>query len=300
MSEMSFLARGLGIATVATAAALGGLSTAMAADPAVASMFGAAPPITPGSGYAPADEPRVTFASNWYLRGDIGVAKDIQIGIGSSTLPRGGSFPNSWSFGLGAGYKFNDWMRADLTLDWRAPRSFNDNTTSIACIVGWAPIKDAGGNIIGETPIHDTCRDLYRARVNNTTLLLNVYADLGNWWGLTPYIGAGVGANYVYQKASQNWFMSNGVSYQVTTPDAVNPALSWYYNFDMARSLTSVQLAWALMGGISYAVTPNLSIDVGARYLNLGKLTSYTSFSGATQKTNDAREIRIGLRYYPD
>lgn len=300
MSEMSFLARGLGIATLATAAALGGLSSAVAADPAVAQMFGAAPPITPGGGYTPAEETPVTFATNWYLRGDIGIAKDVQIGIGSATLPRGGSFPNTWSFGLGAGYKFNDWIRGDLTLDWRAPRSFNSNTTAIACTVGFTPIKDGLGNIIGETPITDLCQDLYRARVNNTTLLLNLYADLGTWWGVTPYVGAGVGLNYVYQKAAQNWFMSNGLPYQITVVDAVNPAQSWYYNYDMARSLNSVQFAWALMAGVAYAVTPNLTVDVGARYLNLGKLTSYSAFGGATQKDNTAREIRVGLRYYPD
>lgn len=300
MSEMSFLARGLGIASVAALAALSGLSSARAADPNVASMFGGPPPITPGSGFTPAEEQPVTFATNWYLRGDIGVAKDVQIGIGNVTLPRGNSFPNTWSFGLGAGYKFNDWIRADMTLDWRAPRSFNSNTSSITCITGWSPIKDGSGNIIGETAVTDTCQDMYRARVNNTTLLFNIYADLGTWWGLTPYIGAGIGANYVYQKAQQNWYMSNGIPYQVTVVDAVNPAQTWYYNYDQARSLSSVQLAWALMAGASYAVTPNLSIDVGARFLHLGTLTSYATFGGATQKVNNAREVRVGFRYYPD
>lgn len=303
---MSFLARAIGLATVAAAAA-GALPPAQAAepffgrggDPAVAPMFGGAPPITPGAGYTPAEETPVTFATNWYLRGDLGVAQDVQIGIGSATLPRGKSFPNGWSFGLGAGYKFNDWFRGDLTLDWRAPRSFNSNTTAISCVTGWAPVKDASGNIVGETAITDMCQDMYRARVNNTTLLLNLYADLGTWWGLTPYVGVGVGANYVYQKASQNWYMSNGLAYQITVPDAVTTA-SWYYNYDMQRSLTSMQFAWALMAGAAYAVTPNLTIDIGARYLHLGTLTSYSAFAGGSQKANNAKELRIGFRYYPD
>lgn len=295
MSEMSFLARAIGLATVATAA-FGAMSGARAAEP----LFGAAPPMAPLVGYASAEETPVTFATNWYLRGDLGVSQDVQIGIGNATLPRGNSFPNGWSFGLGAGFKFNDWMRADMTLDWRAPRSYNDNTSTIACVTGWAPVKDALGNIVGETALTDSCKDLYRARVNNTTLLLNAYLDLGTWWGLTPYIGAGVGANYVYQKASQNWFMSNGLAYQVTTPDAVNPALIWYYNYDMQRSLVSLQFAYALMAGASYAITPHMSVDIGGRYVNMGKLTSYSSFTGVVSKKNDAKEIRIGFRYYPD
>ena len=300
MSEMSFLARGLGIATVATVAALGGHSTAQAADPAVSSMFGAAPPIMSGSGYTPADETPVTFASNWYLRGDVGVSQDVQIGIGNAMMPRGDKFPNTWSFSLGAGYKFNDWIRGDLTLDWRAPRSFNENTSTIACVVGWLPVKDINGNIVGETPVHDSCKDWYQARLNNTTLLMNLYADLGTWWGLTPYIGAGVGVNYVYQKASQNWYMSNGVSYQVYVADAMNPTQTWYYNYDQQRSLKSLQFAYALMAGLSYAVTPHMSVDIGARYAHLGKVTSYTSFGGVSQKANNAKEVRIGIRYYPD
>lgn len=304
---MSFLARAIGLATVTTVA-LGAISAAQAAeplfgrggDPATSSLFGGPPPMAPVSGFTPAEETPVTFATNWYLRGDLGVAQDVQVGIGSAFLPRGGGFPNTWSFGLGAGYKFNEWMRADMTLDWRAPRSYNSNTTAITCTVGWAPIKDLAGTIIGETAITDTCRDMYRARINNTTLLLNLYADLGNWWGVTPYVGAGIGLNYVYQKAQQSWYMSNGLPYQVTTPDAVNAAQVWYYNFDQQRSLSSMQLAYALMGGVAYAVTPNFTIDVGARWLHLGTLTSYSAFTGTTQKANNAKEIRVGFRYYPD
>ena len=100
--------------------------------------------------------------------------------------------------------------------------------------------------------------------------------------------------------ASQNWFMSNGLAYQVTTPDAVTPTLIWYYNYDMSRSLASLQFAYALMAGASYAVTPHFSVDIGGRYLHMGKLTSYSSFTGVVSKDNNAKEIRIGFRYYPD
>lgn len=258
---MSLLARGIGMAAATVCAIIGATSLAQAADPGYAAPIGAAPP--PAGLDQPAEEGPVTFATGWYLRGDLGVAKDAQISIGSVILPRGGSFPNNWSFGLGAGYKFSDWIRADLTLDWRAPRTFSGNTATISCITGWQLTSATT-----EAPVYDTCNDWYRARMTNTTVLFNLYADLGTWWGLTPYVGAGVGFNYVYQKASQNWFMSNGRAYQISVADALNTAVTWYYNLDQQRSWQSTQLAWALMAGFSYAVTPNVSVDIGARYLN--------------------------------
>ncbi|MFV0279272.1 MAG: outer membrane protein [Rhodoblastus sp.] len=290
---MSFLARAIGLATVATAA-FAAAPAARAADP----LIGAAPmaPIA-----EPMEEERVTFASNWYLRGDFAIAKDVQIGIGSAFLPNGRSFPNAWSIGLGMGYKFNNWLRGDLTADWRAPRTLNQNTSAMSCTTGWVAVRDPNtGVITGETPVTDTCLDYYRTRVNNTTLLANLYLDLGTWWGLTPYVGAGVGMNYVYQKTTQNWYMSNGLPYNVTTPDAINPARIWYYNWDNARSHSSMQFAYAFMAGASYAVTDHLAVDIGGRYLNMGKIESYSVATGTIWKTNDAKELRIGFRYTPD
>ena len=52
-------------------------------------------------------------------------------------------------------------------------------------------------------------------------------------------------------------------------------------------------LAWALMAGIAYDVSPNAKIDMGYRYVNLGKFGSGT-------KSTAINEYRIGFRYMID
>lgn len=285
---MSGLTRGLGCAALAASMAIGAASLAQAAD--MAPDFGAAPPLQDGVG-EPQDPP-VVFGTGWYLRGDLGVSKDLQIKVGGVTLPKNAAFPNSWSLGIGAGYKFSPWLRADLTADWRAPRTYEGNTTAIAC-----PMIVTNGVTVGSQP----CFDWTQARMNNTTVLLNLYADLGTWAGITPYVGAGVGFNYAYQKFQQNWFLGqNGRPAIYTLTDTANGA-TYDFNFNRQRSWGEMQLAWALMGGVAYNVTPHLAVDVGARYVNMGKATTYTTLTGtAAVVKNEAKEVRVGFRYTPD
>ncbi len=287
MNEMSFVARGLGIATVAAAAALGGLSGAMAADPAVAPMFGGPPPAAPGMGFAPpADDMPVTFATGWYLRGDLGMSNDVRIPIGGASLPHSGGFPNNWGLGVGAGYKFNDWMRTDVTLDYRAPKSFSGNTSLSGCIAPSGTIVN-GVQVLTLEP----CADTLDARVRNMAMLANVYGELGTWAGITPYVGAGVGFGIVRQNYAQSWFLLN--------PTPANAGAT--AGLTQSRTWTSAQLAWALMAGVAYAVTPNLAIDIGGRYLNMGSVRTYSNMYGVqSTHANVAKEIRIGFRYTPD
>ena len=91
-------------------------STAFAADMAIAP-----PP------YAP---PVVEDFGGWYLRGDIGFSNqrvdrlkhplDVQNDSSVQNL----NFNTAGIFGLGAGYRFNNWFRADVTGEWRGNSQF--------------------------------------------------------------------------------------------------------------------------------------------------------------------------------
>ena len=69
------------------------------------------------------------------------------------------------------------------------------------------------------------------------------------------------------------------------------------------RSQTN--FAWAVMGGLAFNVTPNLKIDLGYRYVDMGRLTSNpiacTQLSGCffeTQSYHSAsHDVRLGFRY---
>src|ERR1700675_4003914 len=96
-------------------------SAAFAADMAI---------MPPSPMYAP---PPVEDFGGWYLRGDIGFSnqsvKDVRKG-NAFLFPAGkiptqtSSFDTGGIFGLGVGYQFNNWFRADLTGQYRGNANF--------------------------------------------------------------------------------------------------------------------------------------------------------------------------------
>ena len=87
------------------------------AEPAAGADFG-----QPFPGLA-APGPRVDmveFASNWYVRGDIAYAQETFPNISPFTFGSSPSVLNTYSAGVGMGYKVNNWFRTDLILDYRS------------------------------------------------------------------------------------------------------------------------------------------------------------------------------------
>ena len=130
-----------------------------------------------------------------------------------------------------------------------------------------------------------TCYDSYNANVHNAVFLVNGYVDLGTWYRITPYVGAGVGASF-------NTFGSLTDTSLSTTGTG------------SASEKTKTDLAFALMAGFSYGLTQNIKLDFGYRYLDMGKLTSNPincngpgcGFEVQHYKLT-SHDVRIGLRY---
>ncbi len=119
----------------------------------------------------PAPTQPVEFGTGWYIRGDVAYARDSLPNINNfGFFPDTSAFRNTYSLGLGGGYKFTNWFRTDVTIDYREPVNATDTNTS--------------------TYANGTRWDS----------LANGYVDLGNWSGFTPYVGAGVGAAWGYSK----------------------------------------------------------------------------------------------------
>jgi opacity protein-like surface antigen len=51
------------------------------------------------------------------------------------------------------------------------------------------------------------------------------------------------------------------------------------------------------MGGLGYAVAPNLMVDVGYRYMNFGDTTVGSDAGAVTLKNLAAHEVRVGVRW---
>lgn len=170
--------------------------------------------------------PVVELGSNWYLRGDFSYRMfDVEAAAGPE---------DAAVLGIGVGYQFNNWLRGDVTLDYQFASRFS----------------------VGDNPL------VAGSKLWSSALFTNAYADLGTWWGVTPYVGAGIGAAYNHLSEFGRW------------------------NF-----------AWAAMAGAAYHLSPNLSFDFGYRYADLG--STYAA-NGTTLLDVTAHEFRVGFRYKLD
>ena len=192
--------------------------------------------------YAP---PPVQDFGGWYLRGDIGMT-NTQAKLHSNlydTLPAntgfqqfGHGFDSGMLFGVGVGYQFNNWFRADITGEYRSKVSFNGTD--------FFQFNPGGG-----------LADAYHGGYQSWVGLVNAYADLGTWWCLTPFVGAGVGAATIKTSAFSD---------VATFPGGVG-ASSY-----IADGATKTNFAWALHAGVAYKVSNNFTVELAYRYLDMG------------------------------
>lgn len=171
----------------------------------------------------------------WYLRGDVGAGSTR---IGRASLRNAPAFSpyesrkadSAFSLGAGAGYQFNSWFRADVTAEHRFDarvRGYNRNPGLAAGLIE------------------------SRADFSATTVLANAYLDLGTWYRMTPYVGAGLGFS---AKSLRNAEMRSG---------ATSLGI-------LQGGHTRTDFAWALMAGVAVEMGHNVMLDLNYRYLHLG------------------------------
>ena len=119
--------------------------------------------------------PVVEEFSSWYLRGDIGISNqqvkslDNMLSVpGTFTTPNGYGFDSAGIFGIGVGYYYNDWLRFDLTGEYRSRANFHG------------------------LEIFNGYTDDYHGSKSEWLFLANAYVDLGSWYNVTPFVGAGM------------------------------------------------------------------------------------------------------------
>jgi opacity protein-like surface antigen len=219
----------------------------------------------------------------WYLRGDAGVGAVQMSGWRSTLQPidgTGQSLATSGTFitpafasigdqgfiDMGVGYQFNGWFRADITGEYRTQANYRAGML-------WANAFSGGSG-----------GDYYNSGVSTALFMANGYVDLGTWHGVTPYIGGGVGiADHRFSSLVDSGGAGIGVS----------------------AEKTQANFAWAVMAGLALNVTPNLKVELGYRYVDMGSLTSnpvhclnpqgcWLETHGMHLASND---IRIGFRY---
>jgi len=324
------------------AAALAGL--AMASSPKLgADLFGTAPPPMT---FPDSQSPMTEVGSNWYLRGDVGygfedeptvvpaaglvpaVLTDALTGASYVNAPPGNASSNAgvtrgnnqtaqgFNFDVGVGYRVNNFLRLEATYMYSTGPNLSYVKGSL-CPDATLPVSnEVGGTAVpvGYLWAPVACTGYLRATQTNNTALASAYLDLGTFWGVTPYIGAGAGLNANTISGSTHflinsdgtpfrgntsssgapnvWVVQTGIDgggYAIYTPLGTQPNVDFgNQNWDRHFSSTHYSMAAALMAGFGYQLSPSATLDVGYKYLSLDLL-------GSTKST--LQDFRIGIRY---
>lgn len=239
----------------------------------------------------PPPPPIEQVSSAWYLRGDIGVTnqsaslhnpayEDLD-----SLRQVGHGFDSSPLFGIGLGYNYNSWLRFDVTGEYRGKANFKGSD-----IVRW---NDGIDPFIG---VND-----YRFTKSEWTFLFNAYVDLGTWWCVTPFVGAGVGfsRNTISSFRDVGWVQNRNTGVE-------NPGgMPWGFGDEVS----TWSFAWAFHAGLAYKLTNSVTIELAYRYINLGEGASgdlYNVFNepGAnnpfTIKDITSHDLKFGVRFSLD
>ena len=164
---------------LAAAVAVGASAGAQAAD------FLPPPPPPPDGASAANGIQRLVFARRRRRRRQIELSS-FASPFTNPTVPRSraryqyGDYRQDTVFaGAGIGYPFNNWFRFDLTAEYRTAAHYRAiqsyiNLSNLQC-----------GALF---------YDLYHGHHGTAVFLANAYFDLGTWYGVTPFVGGGIGA----------------------------------------------------------------------------------------------------------
>jgi opacity protein-like surface antigen len=216
------------------------------------------------------------IASAWYLRGDIGIGLSNSYKL--DYLPNAANVGNGFAFeqssmsdaffiGGGVGYEWNNWLRTDLTVEYRAKTR----------------VKAQGSYPAG--PGYGAGTDFYDGNIKSWVFMANAFVDLGTWNCFTPFVGFGIG----------------------TTRNSLTDFTDFNTNGGLGRGVgrnsSEWHLAWALHAGVAYEITKNFKIELAYRYLNLGSITDTIDCVGGCSPDSYkfsnlySHDIKLGFRW---
>ena len=227
----------------------------------------------------------------WYLRGAIGITnqqvKSFE-NVSFATAPGfrfldEPAFDSGLMVGLGVGYQYNDWLRFDITGEYRGKTRFTGLDR------------------------YTTGTNDYTGSKSEWLFLANAYVDLGTWWCITPFIGAGVGlANITISNFRDNNILNSGGGGGAPPPPHQKKNGAVEPGGGPAPHDTKNNFAWALHAGLAYNVSKNFTVEFAYRYLNLGDAQSgdLVNLDGSNTINNPmifkditSHDFKLGLRW---
>jgi opacity protein-like surface antigen len=250
-----------------------------------ASLAADLPPPMPAPVYAPV----AAVSSGWYFRGFVGASNEFLNNIHHPdflTAPQfgfldKGGFDAAPFGGGGIGYQWNNWLRVDATFEYRGKANFHALDRFFNPYQGF---DQWGIPFPGRWNTNQ-----YTASKSELVGLLNFFVDLGTWWCVTPFIGAGFGAAQIKIDHFRDVNVMQGAG-------------GW------SETGTKTNFAWALQAGLAYKVNPNFAVELSYRYLNVGNAESGTllnldptvspnTFAPVTFNKIQSHDVMLGVRW---
>ena len=290
--------RSLTLGLLAAAALLAPLAPARAAD------------LDENYGYAeapqevPVVQSKVEFGTGWYVRGDLAATAIPKIGASTPTneFVNGIFYDDApallfsngnkvgYTASLGAGYSFLNGLRGDIVADFHQPISSSFSGVPYKCQNGYGLNAATTSTLQTSYPTYSTCTGNFKASLKSYDVLINGYYDIGHWYGITPYVGAGVGLAFGHYSTGSTYTQADGTSYNINITDPASGSTYHIYQ-DRFASGNYYNFAFALMAGFSYDIFPHTKLDIQYRYLHEGRVYGVDLYE---------HEARAGLRYMID
>lgn len=224
----------------------------------------------------------------FYLSGKIGVSRqkvhrefkvnetltDGRYTMSARSIDLGRFSQSTVAGGLAIGYDFFPSFGWPVRLDIDFTARGYDNVDRRHDVTMTVRDGATGDTVTQTVPIEE------HSEIGIHTVLANFYYDFHNSSGLTPFLGAGLGLAVLH-----------GQLYNSYIGD-------YDSGLEGVMDYGDVQFAWALTGGVNYALTPDWSLDLSYRYTDAGN-RSYTANLAAVGLETDMaiHDLLAGVRY---
>jgi opacity protein-like surface antigen len=212
----------------------------------------------------------VANAEGYYVQANGGVS--VSTDAGNDVNKKMG---NSGIYGLEVGAKVYDSLRVGLSVDYRPNYSAKQT-------------ENYTYNFVPKDPKSNPAKGLdmehsYHYKVKSLVAMANLYYDVTDFNGVTPYVNLGLGMAQNKAKLDMD---------QYTTDSTASKEMKEVTHFNYSKTKTN--FAYKLGLGARYAVNDQFDVDVRYQYVDLGKfeVTGVTPKVGATGTVDKKGKLR--------
>ncbi len=257
----------------------------------------------------PAPIPVPLYDPVWYFRADVNLGladapsaseSGMVLGSGNSTYRASDTFgaDDSWlenqfesdtTWGIGIGYRWNSWLRMDVTGETKRSQKVRIVGAGESGLVR----LDHGFETVVDGTYYGKADD--ETKLRGGIVMLNAYYDFNKWGAFRPYVGAGLGIG-ITEIARDNLNREWAVDRSSAPPETHET-----YNEKTTIRHHETGLAASVMVGTTYQISDITELDFSYRYLWMDAVDSDLVIDGhaSTISVDSVHEhnLRAGLRF---